>query len=169
MSEEVTTRVQVRLTVDGTPVEQEVEPRLLLVHLLRDLLGSTEVAVGCDTSNCGACLVAVDGEVVKACNVLAVQARDSDVATLAHPELAGPAYEAAATALPVDRLPCGSCRGGAVFGVGEWVERGAPDGAAGVRRHLEGLLCRCGAYDAIVDAALEAAGTPAPARKEGGA
>jgi len=161
--------VAVDLTVDGTAVHAEVEPRLLLVHLLRTVKGPDAVAVGCDTSNCGACLVAIDGEIVKSCNVLAVQTRGCSVVTVRHPELIGPAFERTAAALPVDALPCESCRSGAVLGVGEWIDRGATGGEPGLRRHLEGLLCRCGAYDRMVAAARDAVGAAEPGAGEVGA
>ncbi len=154
MSGATSPQVTVDLTVDGVAVHVEVEPRLLLVHLLRARPDRGDVAVGCDTSNCGACLVAVDGEIVKSCNVLAVQARGSSVVTSAHPELIGATFEQAAAALPAGALPCDACRAGAVLGVGEWLSRGATGGEGSLRRYLEGLLCRCGAYDRIVAAAL---------------
>ncbi len=158
MSTATSRPVTVDLTVDGAAVHAEVEPRLLLVHLLRTVKGPDAVAVGCDTSNCGACLVAIDGEIVKSCNVLAVQARGCSVVTAGRPELIGSAFERTAAALPIGALPCGGCRAGAVLGVGEWIDRGAAGGEPGLRNYLEGLLCRCGAYDRMVAAARDAVG-----------
>lgn len=158
----------VRLVVNGVPVTREVEDRMLLVHLLHDTLGLTDVRVGCDTSNCGACLVRVDGEVVKACTVLAVQAQGASVVTLAGAD-AGPdvgtgerhgssRFGDAAAVLPAELFECGFCRAGVVLAVGELLTRAATDGTAvdetRVRSYLEGVLCRCATYDHVVDAVL---------------
>ena len=149
---------QVSVTVNGTKHQVEVEGRTLLVELLRERLGLTGTHVGCDTSQCGACVVHVDGESVKSCTVLAVQAQGSEVTTIEG--LAGPD----GTLHPMQEafrehhaLQCGFCTPGMVMSAIDLVKR-HPEGLSEVeiRHGLEGNLCRCTGYHNIV-AAIDAA------------
>ncbi|PZP47525.1 MAG: carbon monoxide dehydrogenase [Azospirillum brasilense] len=149
---------QVSLTVNGTAHTVEVEGRTLLVELLREKLRLTGTHVGCDTSQCGACVVHVDGESVKSCTVLAVQAQGSEVTTIEG--LAGPdgALHPMQEAFREHHaLQCGFCTPGMVMSAIDLVKR-HPEGLseAEIRQGLEGNLCRCTGYHNIV-AAIDAA------------
>jgi carbon-monoxide dehydrogenase small subunit len=141
----------ITVTVDGVKYADDVEPRLLLVHYLREVLGKTGTPVGCDTSNCGACTVLMDGFSVKSCAVLAVQADGSDVTTiegLANGELH-----------PVQRafheqhaLQCGYCTPGMIMAATDLLRDNPHPTDAEIRDGLEGNLCRCTGYENIVRA-----------------
>ena len=152
--------VKVSLTVNGERHELDVEPRLLLVHLLRDRLGLTGTHVGCDTSNCGACTVHLDGEGVKSCTVLAVQADGTKVTTvegLAQGDDLHPMQEAF---WEDHGLQCGYCTPGMIMAAADFLKRrtgGDPITEDEVRHGLEGNLCRCTGYHNIVRAVLDAA------------
>jgi carbon-monoxide dehydrogenase small subunit len=158
--------VRIRLTVNGEEREAEVEPRLLLVHFLRDRLGLTGTNVGCDTSNCGACTVHLDGEAVKSCTVLAVQADGAEVTTiegLADGDDLHPLQEAFWNK---HALQCGYCTPGMIMAAADLLARNPNPTEAEVRKGLEGNLCRCTGYHNIVKAVLEVAGTGAAAARE---
>src|SRR3954453_1784550 len=151
----------VRITVNGKPHEDAVEPRLLLVHYLRDKLGLTGTHVGCDTTNCGACTVHLNGEAVKSCTVLAVQADGAAVRTIegmADGDTLHPLQEA----FWADHgLQCGYCTPGMIMAAAA-----LPEGAGGaelsdeeIRHGLEGNLCRCTGYHNIVRAVKDASRT----------
>jgi carbon-monoxide dehydrogenase small subunit len=147
----------VRLTVNGQPQAVEVEPRLLLVHLLRDTLGLTGTHVGCDTTNCGACTVHLDGEAVKSCTVLAVQADGAEVKTIegmADGEKLHPLQEAFWND---HGLQCGYCTPGMIMAAADLLQRNPDPTEEEVRHGLEGNLCRCTGYHNIVRAVLDAA------------
>jgi carbon-monoxide dehydrogenase small subunit len=149
--------VPVRLTVNGQHHELEVEPRLLLVHLLRDNLGLTGTHVGCDTTNCGACTVHLDGESVKSCTVLAAQADGAEVKTIegmADGETLHPLQEAFWND---HGLQCGYCTPGMIMAAADLLARNPNPTEAEVRKGLEGNLCRCTGYHNIVKAVLDAA------------
>ena len=162
--------VLVRLTVNGEQHEVQVEPRLLLVHLLRDTLGLTGTHVGCDTSNCGACTVHLDGESAKSCTVLAVQADGHEVKTIE-------GMADGATLHPLQQafwdqhgLQCGFCTPGMIMQAAWFLGENPDPTEEEIRLGLEGNLCRCTGYHNIVAAIREAAGTlragataPAPA------
>jgi aerobic carbon-monoxide dehydrogenase small subunit len=166
----MSTNVRVELTVNGVRHETEVEPRLLLVHLLRDGLGLTGTHVGCDTTNCGACTVHLNGEAVKSCTVLAVQADGSEVTTiegLAPDNGLHPLQEAF---WENHGLQCGYCTPGMIMAAADLLERNPNPTEEEVRHGLEGNLCRCTGYHNIVKAVMAAAGSmpaaeaaPAPA------
>ena len=150
----------ITLTVNGVTQHREVEPRMLLVHYLRDVLGLTGTHVGCDTSNCGACTCHVDGESVKSCTVLAVQAAGSDVTTIEgmigddgelHPLQEGFWAE--------HGLQCGYCTPGMIMAAADLIARhgAGPISEEAVRKGLEGNLCRCTGYHNIVKAVQAAA------------
>jgi aerobic carbon-monoxide dehydrogenase small subunit len=155
---------KVEITVDGTRHEHEVEPRLLLVHYLREVLGKTGTNVGCDTSNCGACTVHLDGRSVKSCTVLAVQADGHEVATVEG--LADRSSNGDATAgwHPMQKafhtehgLQCGYCTPGMIMAAIDLVEHNPDPSEEEVRDGLEGNLCRCTGYVNIVKAVRRAA------------
>jgi carbon-monoxide dehydrogenase small subunit len=148
---------RIELTVDGTRVSDDVEPRMLLVHYLREKLGKTGTLVGCDTSNCGACTVHLDGRSVKSCNVLAVQASGSEVTTiegLAKGEL-HPVQQAFHDC---HALQCGYCTPGMIMQSVDLLNDNPSPSEEEVRLGLEGNLCRCTGYHNIVKAVLQAAG-----------
>jgi carbon-monoxide dehydrogenase small subunit len=150
-------RVPVHLTVNGREHAIDVEPRLLLVHALRDELGLTGTHVGCDTSNCGACTVHLDGEAVKSCTVLAVQADGAEVTTIegiGSPEALHPLQEAF---WAEHGLQCGYCTPGMIMAAADLLQRNASPSETEVRQALEGNLCRCTGYHNIVRAVLSAA------------
>ena len=153
---------RIGLTVNGTRHDVEVEPRTLLVHLLREGLGLRGTNTGCETSSCGACTVLLDGESVKSCTVLAVQADGAEVVTIEG--LAG----ADGSMHPMQRafhenhaLQCGFCTPGMVMAAVSLLRETPAPTAAQVREALEGNLCRCTGYHNIVRAVLAAAGQPA--------
>jgi carbon-monoxide dehydrogenase small subunit len=151
--------VPVRLTVNGQTQAVEVEPRLLLVHLLRDTLGLTGTHVGCDTTNCGACTVHLDGEAVKSCTVLAVQADGAEVKTIegmADGDKLHPLQEAFWND---HGLQCGYCTPGMIMAAADLLQRNPDPSEEEVRHGLEGNLCRCTGYHNIVKAVLDAAKT----------
>jgi aerobic carbon-monoxide dehydrogenase small subunit len=151
------TTVRVSLTVNGERHELDVEPRLLLVHLVRDRLGLTGTHVGCDTSNCGACTLHVDGEAVKSCTLFAVQADGAEITTIegmADGETLHPLQEAFWND---HALQCGYCTPGMIMAAADLLARNPDPTEDEVRRGLEGNLCRCTGYHNIVKAVLDVA------------
>jgi aerobic carbon-monoxide dehydrogenase small subunit len=155
--------VRVQATVNGERHEADVEPRLLLVHWLRDGLGLTGTHVGCDTTNCGACTVHLNGEAVKSCTVLAVQADGAEVATiegLANGDGLHPMQEAF---WEHHGLQCGYCTPGMIMAAVDLLRRNPNPSDEEIRHGLEGNLCRCTGYENIVRAVRSAAGRGVPA------
>jgi len=152
----------VRVTVNGEPRKSEVEPRLLLLHYLRDTLGLTGTHTGCDTTNCGACTVHLNGESVKSCTVLTVQADGAEVTTIegmgADDEL-HPLQEAF---WAEHGLQCGFCTPGMIMAAADLLRRNPNPSEEDVRHGLEGNLCRCTGYHNIVKAVMTAATDPRP-------
>ena len=151
------TPVRVTMTVNGEQRTTEVEPRLLLVHYLRDVLGLTGTHVGCDTSNCGACTVHLDGEAVKSCTVLAVQADGASVTTiegLGSPDALHPVQEGF---WEHHGLQCGYCTPGMIMAGADLLAKNPDPSEQEVREALAGNLCRCTGYHNIVKAVLAAA------------
>jgi carbon-monoxide dehydrogenase small subunit len=147
------------MTVNGTPQEHDVEPRLLLVHYLREVLGLTGTNVGCDTTSCGACTVHVDGESVKSCTVLAVQADGRDVMTIEGLASASGEMHPMQRAFQENHgLQCGFCTPGMVMAATSLLKEIPDPTEEQVREGLEGNLCRCTGYHNIVKAVLAAAG-----------
>ena len=147
----------VRITVNGQQHEVEVEPRLLLVHLLRDKLALTGTHVGCDTTNCGACTVHLDGDAVKSCTVLAVQADGAEVTTIegmADGDKLHPLQEAFWND---HGLQCGYCTPGMIMASYQLLQRTPNPTDEQIRHGLEGNLCRCTGYQNIVKAVQYAA------------
>src|ERR1051326_5569415 len=150
---------RIAVTVNGQRREAEVEPRQLLVYFLREQLGLTGTNVGCDTSSCGACTVLLDGESVKSCTVLAVQADGTDVTTI-EGLAAGDQWHPVQTAFREQHgLQCGYCTPGMVLAAVSLLEENPQPTEREVREGLEGNLCRCTGYHNIVKSVLAAAGT----------
>jgi carbon-monoxide dehydrogenase small subunit len=148
--------VRVRLSVNGGSQEHEVEPRLLLVHYLREVVGLTGTNVGCDTSSCGACTVLMDGESVKSCTVLAVQADGTEVTTIEGMARDGVMHPIQEAFREHHALQCGYCTPGMVMAAASLLEEHRNPTEAEVREGLEGNLCRCTGYHNIVKAVLAA-------------
>jgi carbon-monoxide dehydrogenase small subunit len=150
--------VPISLTVNGKAVRHDVEPRLLLVHFLRDFLGLTGTKIGCDTSQCGSCTVLVDGAAVKSCTCLAVQTDGARVTTIEGlapaPGSLHPLQEAFWTK---HGLQCGFCTPGMIFAADELLRTNPNPTPEQIRHGLEGNLCRCTGYENIVRAVQEAA------------
>ena len=149
----------VALTVNGTRHELAVEPRDLLVHVLRERLSLTGTNVGCDTSSCGACTVLLDGESVKSCTVLAVQADGAEVTTIEGLATNGELHPVQQAFHDHHALQCGYCTPGMVMAAVSLIEHGEANDRDAIRRGLEGNLCRCTGYHNIVEAVASAAGS----------
>ena len=151
------TPVRVTLTVNGEPRTAEVEPRLLLVHYLRDHLGLTGTHVGCDTSNCGACTVHLDGDAVKSCTVLAVQAEGSEVTTIEGIGAESDLHPVQEGFWEHHGLQCGYCTPGMIMAGADLLAKNPDPTETEVREALAGNLCRCTGYHNIVKAVMSAA------------
>jgi aerobic carbon-monoxide dehydrogenase small subunit len=150
--------VRVRVDVNGETRENEFEPRLLLVHYLRDVLGLTGSHVGCDTTNCGACTVHLNGESVKSCTVLAVQADGAEVKTIEGMAAADGTLHPLQESFWNDHaLQCGYCTPGMIMSAADLLTRNPNPSEEEVRHGLEGNLCRCTGYHNIVRAVQDAA------------
>jgi carbon-monoxide dehydrogenase small subunit len=163
--------VEITLSVNGVERSTDVEPRRLLVHHLRDDLGLTGTNVGCDTSSCGACTILLDGESVKSCTVLAVQADGHDITTIEGlaATAAGNGDGGATDLHPMQQafhtqhgLQCGFCTPGMVMAAVSLLDENPQPSEQEVRVGLEGNLCRCTGYHNIVRAVLTAAGQELP-------
>ena len=150
--------VRISVTVNGSVRESEVEARTLLVHWLREELGLTGTHVGCDTSNCGACTVHVNGEAVKSCTVLAAQADGAEVLTIEGLAADGGLHPLQEAFWDRHGLQCGYCTPGMIMAALDLLERNPNPSEEDVRHGLEGNLCRCTGYQNIVKAVLAAAG-----------
>jgi aerobic carbon-monoxide dehydrogenase small subunit len=148
---------RVSITVNGVQYDQDVEPRLLLVHFLRDTLGLTGTHIGCDTSNCGACTVHLDGDAVKSCTVLAVQADGSDVTTIEGLGTDGDLHPMQEAFWKNHGLQCGYCTPGMIMASTDLLAKNPHPTEEEVREALAGNLCRCTGYHNIVKAVLDAA------------
>jgi aerobic carbon-monoxide dehydrogenase small subunit len=149
--------VNVRLNVNGVERTLEVEPRLLLVHALRDNLDLTGTHVGCDTSNCGACTVHLDGQSVKSCTVLAVQADGAEVTTIEGIGTEDNLHPMQEAFWNNHGLQCGYCTPGMIMAAAALLAENPHPTEAEVRHGLEGNLCRCTGYHNIVKSVLDAA------------
>jgi carbon-monoxide dehydrogenase small subunit len=157
---------RVSLTVNGVQYSEEVEPRLLLVHLVRDRLGLTGTHVGCDTSNCGACTLHLNGEAVKSCTVLAVQADGGEVTTIEGLGTEDDLHPLQEAFWNNHGLQCGYCTPGMIMAGADLLDKrvgGPPISEEDVREALAGNLCRCTGYHNIVKAVLDAASKGVPA------
>ena len=147
----------VRITVNGEPRETAVESRLLLVHWLRDVLRLTGTHIGCDTTHCGACTVLLDGEPVKSCTVLAVQADSGEVTTVEGLEQDGKLHPLQEGFQQEHGLQCGFCTPGMLITGCALLERNADPSEADIRHAISGNLCRCTGYVNIVKSIEHAA------------
>ncbi len=154
---------RVSLMVNGVQYAEEVEPRMLLVHLVRDRLGLTGTHVGCDTSNCGACTIHLDGEAVKSCTVLAVQADGSNVTTIEGMGTEDDLHPLQEAFWNNHGLQCGYCTPGMIMAGADLLDKNPDPSEEEVREALAGNLCRCTGYHNIVKAVLEAASKGVPA------
>lgn len=149
--------MRITVTVDGTEYTDEVEPRTLLVHYLRETLGKVGTVIGCDTSNCGACTVHMNGQSVKSCSVLAVQADGSEITTIEGLARDGQLHPVQQAFHDNHALQCGFCTPGMIMqAIDLLADNPNPDEQA-VREGLEGNLCRCTGYQNIVRAVQDAA------------
>ena len=156
--------VSIRVTVNGEfSHDSEVEPRLLLVHYLRDELGLTGTHVGCETSNCGACTVLLDGEAVKSCTVLAVQADEAEVTTIEGLGADGALHPMQEAFWEHHGVQCGFCTPGMILTAVDLLRRNPNPTEEEIRAGLEGNLCRCTGYHNIVRSVQAAAGQEVPA------
>jgi aerobic carbon-monoxide dehydrogenase small subunit len=163
--------VRLEVTVNGERHVSEVEPRLLLVHYLRDELGLTGTHVGCDTSNCGACTAHLNGEAVKSCTVLAVQADGAEVTTIEAMGQEGALHPLQEAFWAEHGLQCGYCTPGMIMAAADLLARTPDPSEEEIREALAGNLCRCTGYQNIVGAVQSAAaqmrgGQAQPAREE---
>ena len=147
----------VSVTVNGQRQTHEVSPRLLLVHYLRETLGLTGTNVGCDTSQCGSCTVLIDGQAVKSCTVLTVQADGSDITTIEGLAKNGKLHPLQEAFWEKHGLQCGFCTPGMILTACELLEKKPRPIESEIRHGLEGNLCRCTGYQNIVAAVQEAA------------
>jgi aerobic carbon-monoxide dehydrogenase small subunit len=155
--------MQVTMTINGETVSRDIEGRLLLVHFLRDHLGLTGTHWGCDTSNCGACAVWLDGEPVKSCTVLAAMAGGHDVRTVEGLEQFGELDTIQRAFMECHGLQCGFCTPGMLMTTRALLDRNPDPSAAEIREAISGQVCRCTGYATIVRsvqwAAADEAGT----------
>jgi carbon-monoxide dehydrogenase small subunit len=147
----------INITVNGVSYQHEVEPRLLLVHYLRDVLGLTGTHIGCETSLCGACTILVDGQAVKSCTMLAVQADDSEITTIEGLVKNGELHPMQEGFWERHGLQCGYCTPGMIMAATQIIDRNANPSREEIRHGLEGNLCRCTGYQHIVEAVEYAA------------
>ena len=149
--------MKITVTVNGTTHESEVEPRTLLVHYVRENLGLTGTNVGCDTSSCGACSLHVNGEAVKSCTMLAVQADGTDILTIEGLAQNGEMHPMQKAFMENHGLQCGYCTPGMVMAATSLLKEQPHPSERDVREGLEGNLCRCTGYHNIVKAVLACA------------
>ena len=149
--------VRVTISVNGEQRTDEIEPRLLLVHYLRDHLGLTGTHVGCDTSNCGACTVHLDGDAVKSCTVLAVQAEGQEVTTIEGIGSESDLHPVQEGFWEHHGLQCGYCTPGMIMAAADLLARNPNPTEDEIRHGLDGNLCRCTGYHNIVRAVEKAA------------
>jgi aerobic carbon-monoxide dehydrogenase small subunit len=155
---------RVSVTVNGVAREAEVEPRTLLVYFLREALGLTGTNVGCDTSSCGSCTVLLDGESVKSCTLLAVQAEGREVTTIEGIADDGQMHPIQDAFHRNHGLQCGYCTPGMIMAAASFLQENPNPTDEQVRESLEGNLCRCTGYQNIVKSILDAAGTMSGAK-----
>jgi aerobic carbon-monoxide dehydrogenase small subunit len=143
---------KINVTVNGTTHQSDVEPRTLLVHYLRDVLGLTGTHVGCETSLCGACTIMVDGQAVKSCTMLAAQADGATVTTIEGLAAGGNLHPVQQAFWEHHGLQCGYCTPGMIMATAQILQRNPDPSEEEIRHGLEGNLCRCTGYQHIVQA-----------------
>jgi carbon-monoxide dehydrogenase small subunit len=150
-------KIPITITVNEVERSHEVEPRLLLVHYLRDTLGLTGTNIGCDTSQCGACTVLLDGVSVKSCTVLAVQADGGQVTTIEGMSTNGELHPIQQAFWEKHGLQCGFCTPGMIMTASDLLQNNPDPNEAEIRHALEGNYCRCTGYQNIVESVRYAA------------
>ena len=155
---------QINVRVDGASYTDDVEPRTLLVHYLREQLGKVGTVVGCDTSNCGACTIHLNGEAVKSCTMLAVQADGAEITTIEGLAQDGELHPMQEAFTEKHGLQCGYCTPGMIMAAADLLQRNPDPSEEEIRHGLEGNLCRCTGYHNIVQAVLECAKHPEGAK-----
>jgi aerobic carbon-monoxide dehydrogenase small subunit len=150
-------KLPVKMTVNGTSYSHEVEPRMLLVHYIREVVGLTGTHIGCDTSQCGACTIIVNGQAVKACNLFAVQADGAQIMTIEGLAKNGQLHPIQEGFWEKHGLQCGYCTPGMILAALQLLQRYPRPTEAQIRHQLEGNLCRCTGYHNIVKAVQYAA------------
>ena len=158
--------MQVTMTVNGVEVSRDVEPRTLLVHFVRDHLGLTGTHWGCDTSNCGTCVLLVDDEPVKSCTMLAAMAGGHRVRTVEDLERDGTLDPVQEAFMEEHGLQCGFCTAGMMLTARALLDREANPSDADIREAISGQICRCTGYENIVRAIRRAAQTPVSVKTE---
>ncbi len=148
--------MNIKLTVNGTAHEREVDSRRLLVHFLREDLGLTGTKIGCDTSQCGACVIKLDGVTIKSCTCLAVQADGSQIVTIEGLAPKGELDPMQEAFWEKHGLQCGYCTAGMIMAATELIEKNPDPSPEEVREGLKGNICRCTGYHNIVKAVLAA-------------
>ena len=149
--------VEITVTVNGTPHTHDVEPRLLLVQYIREVVGLTGTNIGCDTSSCGACSLHINGEAVKSCTVLAVQADGADITTIEGMATGDVMHPMQTAFMENHGLQCGFCTPGMVMAATSLLNENPNPTEAEIRIGLEGNLCRCTGYHNIVQSVLACA------------
>ena len=149
--------MKISVTVNGTQVQRDVEPRMLLVHFLREELGLTGTNIGCDTSQCGACTIHLDGQAIKSCTCLAVQADGRDITTIEGLASNGDFHPMQNAFWEKHGLQCGFCTPGMIMAATALVRENPDLNEAQIRHGLEGNLCRCTGYQNIIAAVQTAA------------
>ncbi len=150
-------KLPVKMTINGTAVSHEVEPRMLLVHYIREVVGLTGTHIGCDTSQCGACTIIMNGQAVKACNLFAVQAEGAQIMTIEGLAKNGQLHPIQEGFWEKHGLQCGYCTPGMILASYQLLQRYPNPTEGEIRRQLEGNLCRCTGYHNIVKAVQYAA------------
>jgi len=153
----VTGRVPISVTVNGVKKEAEVDPRLLLVHFIREDLGLTGTHVGCDTSNCSSCAVLMDGRAVKACTVLAVQADGREILTVEGLSREGKLHPIQEAFLAKHGLQCGFCTPGMLMSAYALLKENRHPTEEEIRKGISGNICRCTGYVQIIESVQQAA------------
>jgi carbon-monoxide dehydrogenase small subunit len=149
--------MKIAVTVNGSLVERDVEPRMLLVHFVREVLGLTGTNIGCDTSQCGACTIHIDGKAIKSCTCLAVQADGRSITTIEGLGQNGQLHPMQEAFWDKHGLQCGYCTPGMIMAATALVNQNPHLSEADIRHGLEGNLCRCTGYQNIVAAVQSAA------------
>ena len=157
-------KLPVKMTINGQSVSHEVEPRLLLVHYIRETVGLTGTHVGCDTSQCGACTIMMNGQAVKSCTLFAVQANDAKIMTIEGLAKDGELHPIQQGFWEKHGLQCGFCTPGMIMAAVQMLERYPKPTEEIIRHQLEGNLCRCTGYHNIVKAIEWAADKMATAK-----
>lgn len=149
--------MKIELTINGEHQAHDVEPRMLLVHFLREVAGLTGTHIGCETSLCGACTVMLNGEAIKSCTLLAVQANGAEITTIEGLAQNGELHPIQEGFWECHGLQCGFCTPGMIIASHQLLKRNPNPTEADIRRGIEGNLCRCTGYQHIVDAVQYAA------------